>query len=130
MTANKPRVLIISDAAELIPHLQSVFNPNEAEIASAIYPEEWCYVATGKYDSALIDVGPELLEALLKTIRATSGQAEIPLLIENSRIAGATNIAGILPKYRAMPCGRGEMVRLARRRLASTTSRKRVTSLL
>jgi CheY-like chemotaxis protein len=128
MTVDKPRVLIISDTAERIPYLQSVFNPNEAEIASVVYPEEWGYIATGKYDLALIDTGPELLESLLKTIRANS--AEIPLLVENSRVAGAINIAGVLPKYRAMPCGRGEMIRLARRRLASITGHERVKSLL
>jgi CheY-like chemotaxis protein len=130
MTVDKPCVLVISDTVERIPHLQSVFNPSEAEIASVVYPEEWDYVATGKYDLVLIDVGPELLESLLKTFRANSGHAEIPLLVENSRVAGATNIAGVLPRYRAMPCGRGEMIRLARRRLASITSRARAVGLL
>jgi DNA-binding response OmpR family regulator len=130
LAVSKPRVLVISDIAERIPYLQAVFNPNEAEIASAAYPEEWGYVAAGKYDLALIDVGPELLESLLKTIRANSGHAEIPLLVENSRIAVATNIAGVLPRYRAMPCGRSEMMRLARRRLASITGHGRAKSLL
>jgi DNA-binding response OmpR family regulator len=130
LAVSKPHVLVISDIAERIPHLQSVFNPNEAEVASVVYPEEWGYVAAGKYDLALIDVGPELLESLLKTIRANSSHAEIPLLVEKSRIAMATNIAGVLPKYRAMPCGRGEMMRLARRRLASITSQGRAKSLL
>jgi DNA-binding response OmpR family regulator len=130
MKVDKPRVLIISDTAERIPYLQSVFNPNESEIASVTYPEDWGYVATGKYDLALIDVGAELLESLLKTIRANSKYAEIPLLVESSRVAGATNIAGVLPKYRAMPCGRSEMIRLARRRLASITTHGRVKSLL
>jgi hypothetical protein len=128
MTDDKQRVLIIGDTAERIPHLQSVFNPNEAEIASVVYPEEWGYVAAGKYDLALIDVGPELLESVLKTVRATI--AEIPLLVENSRVAVAGNIAGVLPKYRAMPCGRSDMMRLARRRLASITGHGRAKSLL
>jgi CheY-like chemotaxis protein len=128
MTVDKPRVLVIGDTAERIPHLQSVFNPNEAEIASVVYPEEWGYVAAGKYDMALIDVGPELLESVLQTVRANI--AEIPLLVENSRVAVASNIAGVLPKYRAMPCGRSEMMRLARRRLATITGHRRAKSLL
>jgi DNA-binding response OmpR family regulator len=130
ITVDKLRVLVISDTAKRIPYLQSVFNPNEAEIACVAYPEEWGYVASGKYDLALIDVGPELLESLLKTIRANGNHAEIPLLVENSRIAEAPNIAGVLPKYRAMPCGRSEMIRLARRRLASITSHGRAIRLL
>ncbi len=128
MTVDKPRVLIIGDSADRIPYLQSVFSPNEVEIASVVYPEEWGHSATGKYDLALIDVGPDFLESLLKTIRTNS--TDIPLLVENSRVAMSTNIAGVLPKYRAMPCGRNEMIRLARRRLASITSRGRAKSLL
>lgn len=130
ITAEKPRVLVVCDKAERIPYLQSVFNPSGAEIASVIFPEEWGYVASGKYDLALIDVSAELLETLLKTIRANSEHADIPLLVENSRIIGAANIAGVLPKYRAMPCGRSEMMRLARRRLASITSQGRANSIL
>jgi CheY-like chemotaxis protein len=128
MTVDKPRVLLISDAAERIPSLQTIFSPNEVEFTSAIYPEKWGYVATGKYDLALIDVGSDLLEPLLKTIRTNS--TDIPLLVESSRVALASNIAGVLPRYRAMPCGRSEMIRLARRRLAAITSRRRAKSLL
>lgn len=127
---DKPHVLIVSDSSERILYLQSVINPNEAEITSVTYPEEWGYAAAGKHDLALIDVGPELLESLLRTLRVSNGHSEIPVLVENSRVAEATNIAGIMPKYRAMPCGRDEMIRLARRRMTSLANHKQVKSLL
>ena len=50
---------------------------------------------------AVIDVGLALLEPLLNILRASRQYAEIPLLVENSRIAAASP-AGLLPKYRAM----------------------------
>jgi CheY-like chemotaxis protein len=124
------RVLIASDSAERIPRLRSVLAPYEAEVTSVVFPEEWGYVAVSRHDLALVDVGPELLEALLKNLRSSSGHAEIPVLVENSRIAEGSGIAGITPKYRAMPCGHGEMIRLARQRLTTITSHGRAKRLL
>jgi DNA-binding response OmpR family regulator len=126
---SRPRALIISDSAERIPRLQSVLPPDEVEITSVVFPEEWGYAATGKHDLVLIDVGPELLDTLLRVLR-TSGHAEIPVLVENGRIAEVSSIAGVMPKYRAMPCGHAEMMRLVRRRLTTITSHKRAVRLL
>jgi DNA-binding NtrC family response regulator len=127
---SKPAVLVISDVAERIPHLQSVINSNEAEVTSVVYPEEWEYVGAGKHDLVLIDVGPELLNPLLKTVRSDSGLARIPVLVDNSRIMTAANIAGIMPMYRAMPCGHDEMVRLARRHISANAGHGETRSFL
>jgi CheY-like chemotaxis protein len=128
--ASRPRVLIMSDSAERIPRLLSVLPSHEVEITSVVFPEEWGYAAAGKHDLALIDVGPELLETLLKALRMSGGHAEIPVLVESRRIAEISSVAGIMPKYRAMPCGHAEMMRLAHRRLTTITSHKGAIRLL
>src|SRR5262245_25065260 len=115
---SRPRILIISDSTERIPHLQAGFDSQEVEIASAVFPEEWEYVSGDKHDLAVVDVGPALLEPALGNLRASKEHAEIPVLVEQSRIAAAP-LAGVLPKYRAMPCSQDELIRLARRRLTS-----------
>jgi CheY-like chemotaxis protein len=115
---SRQRILIISDSAERIPHLQAGFDSQEVEIASAVFPEEWEYVSGDGADLAVVDVGPALLEPLLGNLRASKEHAEIPVLVEQSKIA-ATPLPGVLPKYRAMPCGYNELIRLARRRLTS-----------
>ena len=61
---NRPHILIISDSAERIPHLQAGFDSQEVEIASAVFPEEWEYISGDKHDLAG-DVSPALLEPLL-----------------------------------------------------------------
>src|SRR5262245_49323223 len=91
-----PRILIISDSAERIPHLQAGFDPQEVEIASAVFPEEWGYVCREKHDLAVVDVGPALLEPLLGNLRASKEHSEIPVLVEQSRIAAAP-LTGVLP---------------------------------
>jgi len=126
---SRPRILIISDSAERIPHLQIGFDSQEVEFASAVFPEEWEYVRGDKQDLAVIDVGPALLEPLLGNLRATKEHAEIPVLVEQSRIAAAP-LAGVLPKYRAMPCSHDELIRLARRRLTSIAGHERANALL
>jgi DNA-binding response OmpR family regulator len=123
------RILIVSDLAERIPHLQAGFDSQEVEIASAVFPEEWEYVSGERYDLAVIDVGPDLLEPLLGNLRASKEQAEIPVLVEQSRIA-AVPLTGVLPKYRAMPCSHNELIRLARRRLNSVAGHGRAKVLL
>jgi DNA-binding response OmpR family regulator len=126
---SRPRILIVSDSPERIPHLQISFDSQEVEIASALFPEEWEYVSGDKHDLAVIDVGPALLEPLLGNLRASKEHAEIPVLVEQSRIAAAP-LAGVLPKYRAMPCSHDELIRLARRRLSSIAGHERANALL
>jgi len=126
---SRPRVLIISDSAERIPHLQAGLNPQEVEIASAVFPEEWGYVSGVTHDLAVVDVGPALLEPLLGNLRASKEHAEIPVLVEQSRIAAAP-LTGVLPKYRAMPCSHDELIKLARRRLTSIAGHWREKVLL
>jgi len=129
VVVSRPRILIVSDSAERIPHLQTGFDSQEVEIASAVFPEEWAYVSGDRHDLAVVDVGPTLLEPLLGNLRASKEHAEIPVLVEQSRIAAAP-LTGVLPKYRAMPCSHDELIRLARRRLTSIAGRERAKALL
>ena len=122
-------MLIVSDSAERIPHLQTGFDSQEVEIASAVFPEEWGYVSGAGADLAVVDVGPGLLEPLLGNLRASKEHSEVPVLVEQSRIAAA-RLAGVLPKYRAMPCSHDELIRLARRRLTSIAGHERSNALL
>ncbi|MBO0726366.1 MAG: response regulator [Blastocatellia bacterium] len=129
VAVSRPRILIISDSTERIPHLQAAFDSQEVDISSAIFPEEWSYVSGDRHDLAVVDVAPALLEPLLGNLRASKKHAEIPVLVEQSRIA-AVPLAGVLPKYRAMPCNHDELIKLARRRLSSITSYERSKALL
>src|SRR5215475_3207097 len=129
VAVSRPRILIISDSAERIPYLKAAFDPQEVEITCAMFPEEWGYVSGDRHDLAVVDVGPALLEPLLGNLRANKEHAEIPLLVEKSRIAAAP-LEGVLPKYRAMPCSHDELIRLANRRLTSIAGHGRATGLL
>src|SRR5262249_26490663 len=78
---------------------------------------------------AVVDVGPALLEPMLGNLRASKEHSEIPVLVEQSRIAAAP-LTGVLPKYRAMPCSHDELIKLARRRLTSIAAHGRAKAIL
>jgi DNA-binding NtrC family response regulator len=126
---NRPRVLIISDSAEFIPSWQAAFNRVDAEVTCAIFPEEWGYVSRDAHDLVVVDVGPTLLEPLLKNLRASEGHAEIPVLVEKGRTITAAP-AGVMPKYRAMPCSHDELITLALRRITSIAGHRPTKRLL
>ena len=126
---SRPRILIVSDSVERIPHLQAGFDPQEVEVAGAVFPEEWEYVSGDRHDLAVVDVGPALLEPLLGNLRASKEHSEIPVLVEQSRIAAAP-LTGVLPKFRAMPCSHDELIKLARHRLTSIAGHGRAKVIL
>jgi hypothetical protein len=122
-------VLIISDSSEYIPRWQAAFDRVDAEITCALFPEEWGFVSQDPHDLAVVDVGPTLLEPLLKNLRASKSHAEIPVLVEKGRTFFSAP-AGVMPKYRAMPCSRDELVTLALRRIGAISGRGQAKGLL
>jgi hypothetical protein len=67
----------------------------------------------------------ELMETLLKALRKSAGHAEILILVEIGRLKMVDDVAGLIPKYRAMACSHDEMIQLVRCRLTSLTRRPR-----
>ena len=116
---HQPQVLLISDGVEQLPTLQSAFAPLAVNITT-LYLTPEALDATplaSPFDLLVVDVGPELLEPLLKQIRDLPELADIPVLVAANRVTEAEKLAGVMPKYRAMPCTPQEMLRLAERRL-------------
>ncbi len=128
-TAHPPRILILCDTPERIPPLQAVFSTQHVELTSILFPEEWDYVINEQYDLALLSVAPELLEAALKNLRACDPQGRLTILVEMADAVVPTKLAGVLPQYRAMQCSRDEMIRLAKKRFA-TSSRPNAAALM
>jgi hypothetical protein len=53
---------------------------------------------------------------VLQALRAAQGQ--IPVLVESSRLPNDASCAGLLPRYRAMACPRGALLKLIKQRFA------------
>lgn len=112
----KLRVLLVADSEERLKTARALFNPLEAKIAEAKTADELLEVCLEPHELAMVDVDPAMLEATLQTIRASELHANVPVLVSAARLMGEMKLAGVLPKYRAMPCSPAEMASLVHRR--------------
>lgn len=64
------------------------------------------------YDFVIVDVEKIPLERLLRVVREKSKREEMPILVERSHLTMTPALAGVLPHYRAMPCGFAEIIKL------------------
>src|SRR5262245_5474393 len=115
---HRPRLLLVCDSALETAKLQSALKLGAVEIVSVSQIEELSRLAGQECTLAVIDVAPAKLVEVLKTIRASESLAGLPVFVEASKIISATDLAGVLPQYRAMPCGYADLVTLVRQRLA------------
>lgn len=130
MIPGRPRLLIITDTTERLSYLTSALNTSHSEITSAKSREEVMRACQERHDLVIVDVAPEQLKDVLGIVRASARHTEIPLLVAIGRIAAEPGVTGLLPQYRAMPCGPAELVALARRRLTTITERQTVRQIL
>ena len=114
-----PRLLIVTDSPLQADHLLVALGINEINITVATTPEELTRANAEEHDIILVDVEAAALHGILATLRASRAHAEIPILVEISRLTPEPSLAGVLPKYRAMPCSPTELIALARRRIAA-----------
>jgi CheY-like chemotaxis protein len=114
------RLLLVCDSAAGAARLRSALGVGAVEIVSARDCAELRRVCEQEYALAVIDVAPAKLLDLLRTIRANESLSRLPVFVEASAIIAEASFAGVLPQYRAMPCGYDDLVALVRQRLAPT----------
>lgn len=130
LSFDKPRFLIVCDSADRLKRLRSPLNTGEAEITCVSSLQELDRACRGEHDLAIVDIQPAHIRGVLKTLRASAGHAGISLLVEASRVISEPDMAGVLPKYRAMPCSQPELLALARQRINPTGGRRNERNLL
>lgn len=126
----RPRFLIVCDSADRLKRLRSPLNTGEAEITCVSSLQELDRACHSEHDLAIIDMQPAQIRGVLKTLRSNAEHARISLLVEASRIVNEPDLAGVLPKYRAMPCSYSELLQLARQRINPSSRRRDERNLL
>ena len=126
----QPRVLIVSDSAERLAGLRALLNTGGVEITGATSLEEASRACERRQDLAVVDVAPPLLAGVLRALRSSAGSVESSVLVEASRLGAGDDLNGVLPRYRAMPCGRADLIALARRRTSPAAGRRSAKRIL
>lgn len=117
-----PRLLIVTDSQARANHLMMALRITNIEISVALTPAELRRATEEEHDLAVVEVEAEELRGILAALRASPSHAQIPILVEISRLSHAPSVSGVMPQYRAMPCSPTDLVALARRRLTSMTN--------
>src|SRR5919108_2034886 len=104
ITVTKPRLLLVSDSAERLQALRSCVAAADFEINFACTLTELRRACRLPHDLVALDAAPSQVVKMLDLIRGSAGHAEIPVLVEYTRISNEQRLAGVLPSYRAMPC--------------------------
>ena len=108
------QVLIIGDAQERLEAWRAALPEGPWEITGLAAPQRLNRFRHRRYDLAVVDVAAPQLAEVLQALRAT--QEQIPVLVESSRLPNDASCAGLLPRYRAMPCPRGALLKLIKNR--------------
>lgn len=114
VASGKSQVLIVTDGLDRLRGLKASMQTGEIEITGAASPDELSRACDHDHDLAVIDVSPDRLPEALHMLRSSEKHRKISVLVEASRIVVAPDLAGLLPKYRAMPCSRFDLLKLAR----------------
>jgi len=110
-----PRCLLIVDGAPVcLKRILAALDMMEVEITWTVSLEEAASACQSRYDLVIVDVEPLQVTNILKILRESAELAECPVLVEPCRMALAPELAGVLPQYRAMPCGFADLLKLAR----------------
>ena len=102
----------------------------QVEVTKVLLTQGLEQTITGRYEFAIVDVGPNQLSMVLVSLRGKPECAEVPILVEITRVAEAAHLAGVLPRYRAMPVNRTELAALVRRRLTTLSKHYEVARIL
>jgi hypothetical protein len=117
ITDNKPRLLLVSDSTERLQALKSCVAAADFEIDLACSMKELRRACRQSHDLVALDAAPANIIEMLDLIRGSAGNAEIPVLVECTRISNDQRLAGVLPNFRAMPCTSAEMQVLLRKQI-------------
>jgi DNA-binding response OmpR family regulator len=126
----KPRLLLVSDSAEHLQALKSCVAAADFAINFACSLKELRRACRESHDLVALDAAPSRIVKMLNLIRGSAEHAEIPVLVECTRISSDHRLAGVLPYYRAMPCNRAELHTLLSRYHETTNRMQRRREML
>lgn len=115
-------LLIVSGAPECQQRLLAALSIIEVEVTRIVSLEEAACACRHSYDLVIVDVEPQHVASVLKTVRENAELADRPVLVERCRLDAAPELAGVLPQYRAMPCGFTDLLKLVHWYLFPVTS--------
>jgi hypothetical protein len=103
------RLLIAADSTNRLNELKMELGGRGISITAMTLPDKLTELRADRHDLVVIDASPARLKDSLKAFRERSESKETPLLVAAQRTTAAPELLGVLPQFRAMPCGPAEL---------------------
>lgn len=112
---HKSRLLLVSDTPEGITKLTAGLDRSRFDIRTASTMPELRAACRRIHDVVVIHAASWQVPEILKIIRGSKRLTEVPVYVESTRIETDLKLAGVLPRFRAMPCRHAELLLLLHR---------------
>ncbi len=127
--AERPlRLLVISDDSQRLGYWRAALPMQHCEVTGLANPQAISQLSQRAFDLAIVDIATAQLAQVLESLRLAYQQ--IPVFVEASRLPNDLSYAGVLPRYRAMPCVRPDLLRLVKQHCKPADDRVPVRGLL
>ncbi len=107
-----PRLLIVSDSADRLRAMRSALSAEAFQVSEASTVAEVRSACRGGLELAVVDAGAADVIAVLRALRTSAGCEQIPILVDINDLPDELRMPGVLPRYRAMPCGQTDLLKL------------------
>jgi len=115
-------LMVVCSSTERLRRLRAALGAAGAKIAWRASTEEIIRALDTSFEVVIVDVEPGRLADMLSAVRERTGSAVVLALVECGSLNAAANLAGVLPRYRAMACSYSELVKLVNWRFAPSVS--------
>ncbi|MBK9314354.1 MAG: response regulator [Acidobacteria bacterium] len=124
------RLLIVSDAADGLRDFRGFINKENVQITNIFNLDDLPRTLTTRHEIAVVNVASINIKNVLESLRKSPLHQDIPVLVDKTRLDFTGVLAGIMPRFRAMPCSPDELRVLTQRRIVSLKEKRRSNHLL
>ena len=114
--------MIVGSSPERVQKLRDALGVSGAKITWRASTEEMISALDFSYEVVIVDLEPERLTDALRAVRERTDRAVVLVLVECDSLNAATDLAGVLPSYRAMACSYSDLIKLVHWRFAPSAS--------
>jgi len=125
-----PRLLLISESPHASSEFRRSIKDGSADMTTVFDLGNLPDALASPHDIAIVQVSTSSIQLVLEQIRRSIIHVDIPILVDRTQLNFTGELAGIMPRFRAMPCTPAELISLTQRRIATHIEKSRPKPLL
>lgn len=128
--SKQPRLLLVSESPGASSEFRRSISDGSADETIVFDLGNLPDALATPHDIAIVQVSTPNIRRVLEQIRRSITHVDIPILVDRTLLNFTGELAGIMPKFRAMPCTPAELIALTQRRITTHIEKSRPKPLL